>query len=126
MELASTPCESQPTKKQPLFSPFHCRESGCGSSDIVIIVVGNHVHFLSVMAWILCGQPTWRQQRIRGKSCVFFFFQYIIIAGSKPKAYYKEVKFGPFGRSKLKLVHLQKSTPSCKTTELFGPFSSSF
>lgn len=45
-------------------SPFHRRESGCCSPDVVVIVIGNHVHFFPIVAWVFCCQPVWREQRI--------------------------------------------------------------
>lgn len=41
----------------PLAIPFHCRESGCCSSHIKIVVIGNHVHVFPIVAWVLCCHP---------------------------------------------------------------------
>lgn len=48
-------------------SPFHGRESGRCSSHVVVVTVGNHVYFLTIVAWVLCCQPMWAEQEVRGR-----------------------------------------------------------
>ena len=79
-------------------SPFYCRESGCCSSHIVIIIVGNHVHFLTIVAWIFCRHPMWEEKkRLEEKNKA-------IIAGSKEETCSKgEMELGQHGRPKPEL-----------------------
>lgn len=45
-------------------SPLHGRESGGGPSHVVVVVVGNHVHVLAVVARVLRGHPAGEEQRV--------------------------------------------------------------